>query len=471
MTTFGKTISDFKEKNSSKITIKIILIAALVIVLQIPISMVESLIHERKARQDQAVEETTQIWGRQQSLLGPILTIPYVETWKDSGGYVRTHIQTAHFLPEYIHFQGHIIPQIRYRGNFEVMLYETSIKVFGNFVAPNFQQWNIEEADVIWDKATISLGVPDKVGIQNEIDFQWNDDSLEIHPDVSTFDLLNSGFHANLPTLDYSEHPNAYEFEIELVLQGSDSFQVFPIGKETTAHFSSPWAHPSFVGSYLPDIRNIQEDGFDADWNLTYLVRDYPQQWLTKYNPPEKLIPNVDASAFGVQLVQPANVYQQSTRSIKYGILFVALTFLAFFLFEVMNSLRIHPLQYLLVGFAICLFYLILVSLSEHIEFIYAYIIATTATIFLISSYVRKVLDSTIRASAISAILVGLYSYLFILLQLEDYALVFGTIGLFVVLGVVMYITREVNWYAPHLLSNSRSASHPEVDKFLETIK
>lgn len=431
-----------------KMTAKIIFIALLILLLLVPIAMISAVISERESQRYKAIAEVSRSWGLRQTITGPILTIPYRETWKDEENKTHTQIRRVHFLPEQLQVEGNLLPDVRYRGIYEVVLYRAALKIRGAFSHPDFQQWKISGKDVLWDEAFISVGIPDMRGIKKEVGLVWNQQKLSFHPGVNGMNLYDSGMHAGISELKAEKSTDRYNFEFDLALNGSRYLYVLPLGKETNVNLSSSWAHPSFIGAFLPTSRVVNKDGFKATWDVTYFGRTYPQQWkegknlnYTKYKS------ELTRSEFGVRLLYPVDAYKKSERSVKYGILFVILTFLAFFLFEVLSSLKIHPLQYLLVGFAICLFYLLLISISEHMDFLVAYIIASISIVFLISGYVSKILQSKKRAAVIGGILVALYIFLYILLQIQDYALLLGTVGLFLILAFVMYLTRGIDWY------------------------
>ena len=214
-----------------------------------------------------------------------------------------------------------------------------------------------------------------------------------------------------------------------------------PVGETTNVIVKSNWSDPSFTGYYLPDNRKIQSDGFTAEWNINYLNRNYPQSWIGNKH-------KIDFSAFGLELLLPVDQYQKTMRTVKYAILFISMTFLSFFMIELLGKKNIHPVQYMLIGFALLIFYSLLLSLSEHIDFTFAYLISGIAIIFIITSYTKSVLADNKQTGIIAGILIILYTYLYVVLQLQDYALLIGTIGLFAALTIVMYLTRNIDWFS-----------------------
>ncbi|HKL14294.1 MAG TPA: cell envelope integrity protein CreD, partial [Balneolaceae bacterium] len=232
----------------------------------------------------------------------------------------------------------------------------------------------------------------------------------------------------------------AYSFAFELVLNGSTGLLFSPVGEETSVQLESDWTNPSFAGSFLPAVREVNDDGFQSEWKVLHLNRNFPQQW----NGANK---EVASTTFGVDLLLPVDEYQKTMRTAKYAIMFIALTFLTFFMIELLSGSVIHPVQYLLTGFALLIFYTLLLSISEYIAFGLAYLIAAAAIISLITVYSFSVLPDKRKTGIVFGVLTLLYGYLYILLQLQDYALLMGSIGLFTVLASVMYLTRQIDWF------------------------
>jgi len=231
-----------------------------------------------------------------------------------------------------------------------------------------------------------------------------------------------------------------YNFRIRLDLNGSAGLLFSPVGKETIAELKSDWTNPSFMGDFLPEERSVDGAGFSAKWKVLHLNRNFPQAWTGSQN-------LVGQTLFGVNLLLAVDEYQKTMRTAKYAIMFIALTFLTFFMIELLSRHTIHPIQYLLIGFALLVFYTLLLSISEYLIFAQAYWIASIAIIAMITLYARSVLANNLQTLVISGVLMLLYGYLFIILQLQDYALLMGSIGLFAVLAIVMYLTRKIDWF------------------------
>jgi len=431
-------VREISAKISNSVTFKIITMTIIVILLLIPALMIESLIHEREKRKKEVTEEIGAKWGREQTLTGPVISIPYKAYYKDKDGNTVFSIEYAHFLPDSLDITGKLYPERRYRGIYETVLYNAQVDLTGSFSVPQIEQLGIQPEDIMWSEALITFGISDMRGIKDKIGALFNGDSLTMNPGLKSNDIFPAGISAGI------SWPNKTEicsFKFSLNLNGSEQINFLPLGRMTNVKVTSDWPDPSFLGAYLPYERNINKDGFEAQWKILDLNRNYPQSWKdNRYA--------LNDSSFGIKLFIPVDIYQKSMRTAKYAIMFIVFTFIAFFFSEIMNKVRVHPIQYLLIGLAIMLFYSLLVSISEHTNFNFAYIISSISVIALITGYAKAILKKTNMSVMVGGILVILYGYLFVILQLEDYALLMGSVGLFVVLGLVMYLTRKIDWYA-----------------------
>ncbi|RKS42561.1 inner membrane protein [Gillisia mitskevichiae] len=431
------------KKLKSNIYFKIGIIIFLILVLMIPTSMVENLIHEREQVQSSAIDEVSSKWGKGQTISGPFISIPfdkYVNKYnkKDSVNEIIKIKQWAHFLPEKLNISGIIQPEKRNRGIYEVVVYESKLKIEGNFDNIDFKNLDIDKKDVHFDKATLNIGINDLKGIEKQVSIKWNNQNISFNSGTSTKEIISSGINAVVPIANDSMQ--TYLFSTEIDLKGSQYLYFTPVGKTTDVRIKSNWTTPSFTGTYLPDDRTVTDDGFDSKWNILHLNRNYPQEWVgSKYN--------IDISTFGTDLLLPVDNYKKSYRVARYAILFLALTFLTFFFVEIMRKVFIHPIQYLLVGMAIIVFYVLLLSFSEHITFNFAYIIASILTLSLVSLYTMAILKSKQIGFLIFGILFIMYSFIFTIIQLEDYALLIGSSGMFIILCIVMYYSRKIDWY------------------------
>lgn len=431
------------------ITLKLISIGILILILLIPSSMISSLIYERENIRDEAVNEVSSKWGDAQTIGGPVLTIPYYSRETDDKGKVYTTTRYAHFLPDDLNINGTLTPEKRYRGIYVVVLYNSVLQIKGSFSYPNLDPLNIPESDFIFKDAFISIGITDMKGIKENINFKLNDTTYAFNPGIATHEIFMSG--ASFP-VNFQKADN-YNFSFTLNLNGSSNIKFLPFGKETKVTLNSSWQSPSFEGYNLPDDRTVNEKGFTATWKMTQLNRNYPQQGLGAYigsnDPNDSGINYSDQNyaAFGVRLLLPIDEYQKTTRSVKYCLMFIIITFLTFFFVEVLNRKRIHAIQYLLVGFGVCLFYVLLLSISEHLKFNNAYLIGCISILTLITFYAWYIFRNAKLTAIFSGMLALLYGFFYSLLQLEDYALLLGSIGLFLILATIMYLTRKIDWY------------------------
>jgi inner membrane protein len=397
--------------------------------------MVESLIVERESRKNEAFQEVSSKWGGHQTINGPVLVVPYEATiYPSEGNKVRKVTEYAYFLPDDLKINSEVGPEKRYRGIFEVVLYSSKIQLDGAFNPLQIQKLIPENAPIYWDKAVLVLGVPDLRGLADQVKLNWNNQPLVFEPGVPVPDMINSGIHVPVSIKPEAGH----QFHIELALKGSDYLYFTPVGKVTEVKMAAPWKDPSFNGAFLPDEKNITNEGFTASWKVLNLNRNFPQQWVGNQNY------SFQESAFGVSFLLPVDNYQKSTRSVKYAILFIGLTFLTVFFIELGQKKRVHPFQYALIGLALVIFYTLLVSISEHTSFNLAYLIAGVMTVGLTGIFARSLFQSGKMALIVGGTMTLLYGFLFVVLQLQDYALLIGSLGLFAILAVVMYVSRRV---------------------------
>ena len=419
-------------------TFKLVTICALILMLLVPASMVKSLIYERESRKAGVIDEINHKWGEAQTITGPVISIPYLVYVKGEKGKTIRVTKYLHYLPDTLHIESRITPEVRYRGIYKAVLYNTRLSIEGNFPRVPVPELRIPAENIDWSGAFISLGITDMRGIKERIDTTFDGRALSMEPGVETAEVIQSGVSA---AIRLDETGKLYPFRFDLNLNGSRQIHFCPVGKVTTVTARSGWTDPSFGGAFLPFERKIDPEGFSARWKVLHLNRNYPQFWKGGG-------PDLSRSAFGVELFSPVDIYQKSMRTAKYALMFIVFTFLAFFISEIMNRLRVHPVQYLLIGLAIIVFYTLLLSISEQIGFGPAYLIAAVAVIGLVAAYAGAILKNRAATWSAGGILAILYAYLYILLQLEDYALLMGSVGLFLVLSAVMYLTRKVDWYA-----------------------
>lgn len=433
------------------ITIKLLSIAFLILILLIPTSLLTSLIDERQQLRNDVTREVSSKWGNRQTFGGPVLSIPYWVTKKDEKGNTVRQKEFAHFLPDTLSITGTVNPEERHRSIYIVVLYNSLLHISGQFGVPDLKAAGLSESDCILDEAFISLGISDLRGIKDDIHCRLNDSTMVFGPGIPTHDLFSSGLSFSYPLQEFRK----MNFSFDVNLNGSTNLSFLPFGKITNVNLHSNWGSPSFEGSFLPDTNSVRENGFDAQWKVLQLNRNYPQQGtgnfignLDQNQGDDYAISGQDeAGTFGVRLMLPVDEYQKTMRSVKYCLMFIIITFLTFFFVEVINKRRIHPIQYLLVGFAVCLFYILLLSISEHLTFNLAYLISCVLILSLITFYAKFIFQNNKLTAIFAVLLLLLYGFFYSLLQLEDYALLLGSIGLLVILSTIMILTRKVNWY------------------------
>ena len=448
--TENKDLSFFERANlwlKRSITIRLITIGILILFLLIPVSMVESLIRERESRQVEAIEEVSSKWGQQQTITGLVLTVPYktytkvYEGEKTDQYKLVESIEYSHFLPEELNINGDISPEMRYRGIYEVIVYNSKIKLSGKFNRPNFEELKVESRNIMWEDASICLGLSDLRSIQENISVTWEGKQYFFNPGVPSRDVIENGISSPIG-MNFTDSSNTKTaFSLDLNFNGSTSLNFIPLGKLTQVNITSKWKNPSFTGAFLPDERTITADGFSAGWKVLHLNRPYPQSFRGATQ-------GINESSFGVNLIVPVDEYQKSMRSAKYAVMFITLTFLVFFFIQVLNGVKIHPIQYIIVGLALCVFYTLLIALSEHISFNWSYLISSVAIVGLVTLYAKSVFNNKKLTALIGLILVSLYVFIYSIIQMEDYALLMGSVGLFLVLSTIMYLSRKIDWYA-----------------------
>ena len=437
--------------------IKLLGVGALVLVLLIPLVMITGVLSDRLSRRNEAVADITSSWGREQNVIGPVLGIPFQYKFKavkempgPDGKMERreveeTGIGTAYFLPESLKIDGNVQTQTLHRGIYEAAVFRAQVMLSGKFAPPDFGPLKIDLKDVQWKDAFVTIAVNDLRGTREGLVLDWGGTKRPMLPG-SQVPGYTTGATASLG----SDQPIASEitFSIPLDFNGSDGVFFAPFGVQNEATLKSNWPDPAFRGSFLPAERSVRPDGFNATWRVSYYGRDYPQSWTSRGGNERFNVQSVTNSSFGANFLSILDAYRYVERSIKYGVLFLVLVFTTFFLFEVSARQKIHPFQYLMVGAALCLFYLLLLSISEFIGFGWAYLIAAAASTLLITWYCRFFLGGGARTLMIGAGLAGVYTFLYITLRQQDYALLMGAIALFIVLAIVMYVTRKVDWYA-----------------------
>ncbi len=420
-------------------SVKMVIVSVLAVLLLIPSFLIQDIIRERIALSEKVKNELYAQWGGKQVVAGPVLNVPFSvsEPGENNQGSNERH-GVAHLLPETLKTDGVLYPETRKRGIYKVVVYEGKLKLEGSFSQPDVSQLDLPNAQYNWSAAYFTIGISDMRGIKNLPELVINGQKCTVEPGVADTDLFLSGITIKAGSVDLKQPMN---FEIELVLNGSEDLSVEALGKTSEITMKSGWAHPGFTGGFLPAKRQVTANGFTADWLVTHLNRNFPQQWIgQKYNTHE--------AKLGVELLIPVDHYQKSMRSVKYAILFIALNFIIFIFIELKSKVLIHPFQYSLVAFALLMFYALLISISEQTGFNLAYLISSVAVTVLISWYAFSILQNVKSVVWVTALQTGLYLFLFTILQLQDYALLAGSIGLFLILAIIMKASQQIKWYS-----------------------
>ncbi|WP_342650290.1 cell envelope integrity protein CreD [Pseudomonas sp. REB1044] len=428
---------------------KLGLIGVLMLLLLIPLLMIGNLIDERQNLRDSVLQDIAQRSSFDQQISGPLLVVPYRKLqrrWieKDGKRVEETSSIAGHlyFLPETFDVRSQVDTELRARGIYQARLFHAKNQIGGRFKLP--ARWGIEKDfdDYRFDTPFVAVGVSDIRGIEHATEFSFDGQRLPFEAGTG-LDWMSGGLHVALPQLD-GEQARAFDYGFDLGLQGTGQLQVLPVGRSSRVQMHANWPHPSFIGSYLPASRDIDANGFTAHWQTSIFATNL-EDALRQCAESDKCAAFSERT-FGVSFVDPVDQYLKSERAIKYALLFIALTFAGFFLFEVLKNLSVHPVQYVLVGVALALFYLLLLSLSEHLGFALAYALSAAACVLLIGFYLSHVLHSLGRGIGFAAGLAALYGLLCGLLSAEDYALLMGSLLCFGLLGVFMVLTRRLDW-------------------------
>ncbi|MBW7914965.1 MAG: cell envelope integrity protein CreD [Taibaiella sp.] len=444
---FNQQTQSFFEKY--KTLAKGFFVGFLVLIMLIPTAYIMVLITERAGRQQEVIKEVSSKWATGQIITGPMLTVPYYTSSTDKEGKTTRTKRTIHILPDQLTINGKVYPEIRHRSLYNVTVYRSSLEFSGQF-DPEIINKELGDADSIdWQKASFIMGIDDSRGLEDEPVLTWGTEKKNMETMMAAHEALSEALDAPVNV----QPDKKTDFHISLKVKGTGELYFTPNGKTTTVNINSPYATPAFDGKYLPDrIPMLSDSGFSASWKILQASRGYPQYWQ------DSAYPDFKKSAFGVKLIQQADHYSKTERSVKYAILIISLTFLVFFFLEVIQKRSVHPLQYILVGIALSIFYTLLLSISEYTGFNTAYLVAATATVLLITWYIKAIFGKMRVAAGFMAALTTLYGYVFFLIQLKDYALLFGSIGLFVIVAVIMYYSRRIDWYGVHKTGNDEKA-------------
>jgi len=434
-------LNDKQKSINWQLTLKVFIIGIIAIFLLVPKFMILALIEDRQATAELTTHEVMQKWSLSQTVRGPVLSVPvpYIERSFDTDGKeMKEETRTFYLLPKSLKVDGQITPQERKRSIYETVVYESELQVSGQFDISELSELKISAGDILWEKAKLLVAISDLRGINDKISLKWNGNEQAFSPGMENKLIGTNGISLTLSALSPDNFPGNFSFT--LPLKGSESLNFAPLGESTEVLLQSSWKDPGFDGNFLPADYNIDNNGFKANWKVLNFNRNFPQQWKND----EYRVTDAD---FGVNLVTVADHYQKSSRSAKYAILVILFVFLSFFLNEILTKQKVHPFQYILVGFAILVFYLLLLSISEQIGFNLAYLISATAVLVMVLFYSHTFMKKWMNAFIQTLILALSFGFIFVLMQLETLALLVGSIGLFVVLALTMFFTRKINWY------------------------
>lgn len=447
------TMESTKESNSKQsffksLTFRSMLVGLLMLVMIVPLLMVDTIVNERNRYYYSVIDDISKGWGKDQTIIGPILSVPYVEhitsveTVTDSNGVTKTisrdvfKDKTMVLLPEDLNIHAKLHDEHRKRGIYKALVYKADLAITGNFDLNKLPKEG-SNTTIRWKKAWLSIGLSDTKAISSTTPLRWGEDSAKFEPGTRLVKIIPEGFHASMKTIPKGEKRPA--FKIQLSFKGSSGFKFAPVGETSVAMVESKWPHPSFQGDILPSSKIISDEGFSAEWRIPHLARSYPQHWLMGEESYK-----LNTITTGVNLFTPVSLYSKVSRAIKYGALFIGLTFLTFLVFEVTIKAKMHIIQYAIIGISLILFYLLLISLSERIPFIESYIYAASTIVGIITLYTFAVLKSFGKGIFIFILLGSLYAALYFILQMEDYALLAGAgVMLFVVI-ILMIATRNI---------------------------
>ena len=440
--------SRFSNWMRNSITARMLVVGFLLLVLLIPLEFVKSLINERAYRQEEVVREINEKWGNEVLLSGPIVKIPYkviseekIFNEKSNSYYTKTKesIETAYFFPDKLNIISQVDTKPLNRSTYESVVYSAAIDVTGNFPIIDFSDTDVADENILWEKATVLLKTSNLKGIKTTPVVNLASEALSMTPQYSTeyLNTIQSNYIANAKEIFAAPLP----FSFDLKINGSESLKFLPIGKETDATMQSNWHSPSFDGNFLPEDTNkeISKDGFTASWRILQINRQFEQSFFGH-------LPDLSTSAFGTKLIIPVDEYQKSERTAKYGFMVIGLTLLVFLLIQLVSKIYIHPFQYVMIGLALVMFYTLLISISEHSNFFNAYAIAAISVLALITVYSRAILKGFKFPLLICASLASLYGFIYVIIQLENYALLVGSIGLFLILAIIMFASRRIDW-------------------------
>ncbi|MDZ4357950.1 MAG: cell envelope integrity protein CreD [Variovorax sp.] len=426
---------------------KVMVIGLLMLLLSIPLMMVRDVIQERSQNREAATQEVARAHAGAQTITGPVLYVPYTETFTrtvpvgDAGHTREERVTQAHVVirfPTVMETRSRLDTETRWRGVFPITVYTSVNQSTGRFVWSDIEPRE-KNGQIALGQPRLLMGVSDLRGLLNAPQLKVDGRVVAVAPAPAAQRLplpLAAAFDA-APL-----RPGvALSFELQLDLAGTGRIGWVPLADENRVQLQSTWPHPSFGGDFLPRTRTVSAQGFEAAWSVPSMSTQAQQQFVQQQGEQRRA-----PESFSVSLDDPVDVYRMTERATKYAMMFIVLTFAAFFVLEMVRRWRIHPMQYLMIGAALVLFFLLLLSISEHLDFVWAYLVASVACIGLLAHYLRHVLGGWTPGLLMSGLLVALYGVLYILLSLEAYSLLIGSLLLFAALAAVMYLTRNLDW-------------------------
>lgn len=438
----NNALSGFRNWVRTSVTLKLLSIGFIILLLLIPLGFIREMVYERSMRHGEVREEISRDFGGEQFLDGVVLSVPFSRVIRQldaNRNVVAVTYQPSvmSFYPSAMDIQCELTPDSRNRGIYEIAVFGAAAEINGSFEMPDSSDFTNEEITIDWNGAYVSLLIQDLAHISGIPSLQWNGTEISFEPGATE----TGGSGLICPVALEPGNAQDLTFRVKLSFNGSHSLQFSPLAREQTVSVKSAWPDPKFKGAFLPATRQVNDSGFLANWKVLHLNRPLSQAFEGK-----PYSQSTYEYRYGVNLFIPVDHYAQSERSVKYAVMLIAFTFALFFMVQMIRKIQIHPMHFLLVGLALCVFYTLLISISEHLYFGKAYLIGASAVVLLISAYFQASFRRISLTALIFGVLSALYLYIYVILQLEDYALLMGSIGLFVALALVMYASRNLDW-------------------------
>ena len=431
---------------TQSIAVKLATVGFISLILLIPSSWIADLIIERQQRQKEVVDEIARSWAGNQTLTGPVLVLPYrtFQEQKAPDGKVELveAIQRIFLMPERLDMKTRVEPEVLHRGIFDVVVYQARVDVAGTFAELDTKKLGIDPQSILWNQTQLLVNVSDVKGLKQIPQIRVAGTQMSLEPDYSDLQVFNNGLAC---AIDWSSRQQTKsDFSFTLQLRGSEALSFTPVGKTTRFEVTGNWSNPSFTGGYLPEKRNVADSAFTATWSIPYFNRPFPQQWVG--NDGKRLQTSDADHSGGVRFLLPVDQYQKTMRSAKYAMLIILLTFVSLLFTEWITKRRVNVLQYVLIGSAMVIYYTLLLSFSEQVGFTWAYVIASLCTIILIGTFLYSILSNKKASTMLAGILSAFYLFIYVIIQLQEMALLVGSVGLFVVVALLMYASSRINW-------------------------